>query len=156
MQVVYKEIGRVAAKNIPVLITGETGTGKELVAKAIYHHSDRSDRRFLGINCGAIPEQLLESELFGHERGSFTGATERRIGRFEAAVGGTLFLDEIGELPLDIQPKLLRLLQEREYERLGETKTRRAEVRVIAATNRDLRQLVRRKRFAKTCITGFM
>ncbi len=147
MQVVYKEIGRVAAKNIPVLVTGETGTGKELVARAIYHHSDRSDRRFLAINCGAIPEQLLESELFGHEKGSFTSAHARKIGKFEICDGGTLFLDEIGELTQSTQTKLLRVLQEKEFERLGGSAPIRVDVRIIAATNRDLRDMITQKTF---------
>jgi DNA-binding NtrC family response regulator len=147
MQAVYKEIGRVAARNIPVLITGETGTGKELVARAIYHHSDRHERRFIAINCGAIPELLLESELFGHERGAFTGAHARKIGKFEVADGGTLFLDEIGELSVSTQTKLLRVIQEKEFERLGGSGTVKVNVRLIAATNRDLRQMIRDKQF---------
>lgn len=147
MQTVYKEIGRVAARNIPVLISGETGTGKELVARAIYHHSDRHDKRFIPINCGAIPEQLLESELFGHERGSFTGAHARKLGKFEVADGGTIFLDEIGELPVAIQAKLLRALQEKEIERLGGTSPIKVDVRIIAATNRNLPEMIRQKEF---------
>lgn len=147
MQAVYKEIGRVAARNLPVLITGETGTGKELVARAIYHHSDRHDKRFIAVNCGAIPEALLESELFGHERGAFTGAHARKIGKFEVADGGTIFLDEIGELPLSIQAKLLRALQEKEIERLGGTSPIKVDVRIIAATNRNLPDMIRRKEF---------
>ncbi|MCH8333476.1 sigma-54-dependent Fis family transcriptional regulator, partial [Candidatus Sumerlaeota bacterium] len=147
MQSVYKEIGRVAAKNIAVLLTGETGTGKELVARAIYHHSDRPDKRFLAINCGAIPELLLESELFGHERGTFTGAHARRIGKFEVCHGGTLFLDEIGELSMATQSKLLRVLQEKEIERLGGSTSIKVDVRVIAATNRNLRGMIRKKQF---------
>jgi DNA-binding NtrC family response regulator len=147
MQAVYKEIGRVAAKNIPVLISGETGTGKELVARAIYHHSDRHEKRFIPINCGAIPETLLESELFGHERGAFTGAHARKIGKFEVADEGTIFLDEIGELPHSIQAKLLRALQEKEIERLGGTAPIKVDVRIIAATNRNLPEMIRRKLF---------
>jgi DNA-binding NtrC family response regulator len=147
METVYKEIGRVSATSVTVLIRGETGTGKELVARAIYQHSNRADKPFIAVNCAAIPETLLESELFGHEKGAFTGAESRRIGRFEQAHGGTLFLDEIGELPLEIQPKLLRLLQEKEYERVGEAKTRRAKVRVISATNRNLEKAVQEGRF---------
>ncbi len=147
MQAVYKEIGRVAARNIPILITGETGTGKELVARAIYHHSDRHERRFLAINCGAIPELLLESELFGHERGAFTGAHARKIGKFEVADGGTLFLDEIGELSVSTQTKLLRVIQEKEFERIGGSSPIRVNVRIIAATNRDLREMIKNKQF---------
>jgi DNA-binding NtrC family response regulator len=143
MQAVYKEIGRVAAKNIPVLIMGETGTGKELAARAIYHHSDRNGRKFLAINCAAIPELLLESELFGHERGAFTGAFTRKIGKFEVCDSGTIFLDEIGELSPATQSKLLRVLQEKEIERLGGSAPISVDVRVIAATNRDLRAMIR-------------
>ncbi len=147
MQRVYKEIGRVAARNVPVLITGETGTGKELVARAIYHHSDRHDRRFVAVNCSAIPETLLESELFGHERGAFTGAHARRLGKFEVCNGGTLFLDEIGELSPTLQAKLLRVLQEREIERLGGSEVIPIDVRVLAATNRDLAPMIAAGRF---------
>jgi DNA-binding NtrC family response regulator len=139
MQEVCKEIGRVAAKPVTVLIRGETGTGKELIARAIYQHSLRAQAPFIAINCAAIPENLLESELFGHERGAFTGADQRRIGRFEQANKGTLFLDEIGDVPPAIQVKLLRVLQDREFERLGGTRTLKVDVRLIAATNRDLR-----------------
>jgi two-component system nitrogen regulation response regulator GlnG len=138
MQEVYKAIGRVAPLDVPVLILGESGTGKELVARAIYQHSPRSQGPFLAINCAAIPEGLLESELFGHEKGSFTGADRRRIGKFEQANKGTLFLDEIGDMTLPTQPKLLRLLQEREFERVGGDETIRTDVRVLAATNQDL------------------
>jgi len=147
MQEVYKEIGRVAARNVPVLITGETGTGKELVARAIYNHSDRSDKRFLAINCGAIPEQLLESELFFFLLGAFTSAHARRIGKFEVCDNGTLFLDEIGELSLSTQSKLLRVLQEKEFERVGGSAPIKVNVRVIAATNRDLREMIKEKTF---------
>jgi two-component system nitrogen regulation response regulator GlnG len=139
MREVYKAIGRVAGQNVTVLITGESGTGKELVARAIYQHSDRSRAPFLAINCAAIPEQLLESELFGHEKGAFTGADRRRIGKFEQTSGGTIFLDEIGDMPLALQAKILRLLQEQAFERLGGNETVRTDVRLIAATHRDLK-----------------
>src|SRR5438876_1739052 len=119
MQELYKEIGRVAAKPVTVLVRGETGTGKELVARALYQYSDRSNAPFIAVNCAAIPENLLESELFGHERGAFTGAEQRRIGRFEQAHGGTLFLDEIGDLSGHMQVKLLRVLQQQCFERVG-------------------------------------
>src|SRR5438874_4159223 len=135
---VYKAIGRVAAQDVPVLITGESGTGKELVARAIYQHGSRAKAPFLALNCAAIPEQLLESELFGHERGAFTGADRRRIGKFEQVSGGTLFLDEIGDMPLALQAKILRLLQEQSFERVGGNETVRTDVRLIAATHRDL------------------
>jgi two-component system nitrogen regulation response regulator GlnG len=147
MQEVYKGIGRVAASDSTVLVLGESGTGKELVARAVYQHSRRSDKPFLAINCGAIPEGLVESELFGHERGAFTGAERKRIGRFEQCAGGTLFLDEIGEMPLLAQVKLLRVLQEQRFERVGGTETVHADVRVIAATNADLEKLVAAGRF---------
>jgi two-component system response regulator AtoC len=141
MQAVYKAIGRVAAQDVTVLITGETGTGKELVARAIYQHSSRANKPFIAINCGAIPENLIESELFGHERGAFTGADRKRIGRFEQANGGTLFLDEIADLPASAQVKLLRVLQERCFERVGGEETISTDVRIIAATNADLPKL---------------
>jgi two-component system nitrogen regulation response regulator GlnG len=147
MQEVYKAIGRVAPQDVPVLILGESGTGKELVARALYHHSPRSGGPFLAINCAAIPEALLESELFGHEKGAFTGADRRRIGKFEQANGGTIFLDEIGDLPLPAQPKLLRLLQERQFTRLGGNDTLQTDARVIAATNQNLADLVAANRF---------
>jgi DNA-binding NtrC family response regulator len=139
---VFKIVGRVAATEATVLITGESGTGKELVARALHRHSARAQGPFVGVNCAAIPETLLETELFGHERGAFTGATEARAGRLEQAEGGTLFLDEIGELPARLQPKLLRALQERAFERVGGTKTQRVNVRVLAATGRDLSHLI--------------
>jgi DNA-binding NtrC family response regulator len=139
MREVYKAIGRVAAQNVPVLITGESGTGKELVARAIYQHGLRAKAPFLALNCAAIPEQLLESELFGHEKGAFTGADRRRIGKFELVSGGTLFLDEIGDMPLALQAKMLRLLQEQSFERVGGNETVRTDVRLIAATHRDLK-----------------
>jgi nitrogen regulation protein NR(I) len=138
MQEVYKAIGRVAPLDVPVLILGESGTGKELVARAIYQHSPRRQGPFLAINCAAIPEGLLESELFGHEKGAFTGADRRRVGKFEQADKGTFFLDEIGDMTLPTQPKLLRLLQEQQFERVGGEETIRTDVRVIAATNQDL------------------
>jgi two-component system nitrogen regulation response regulator GlnG len=138
MQAVYKAVGRVAGTDTTVLILGESGTGKELVARAVYQHSRRADRPFLAVNCGAIPESLIESELFGHERGAFTGADRRRIGRFEQCAGGTLLLDEVGEMPPPAQVKLLRVLQERTFERVGGEEVLRADVRVIAATNADL------------------
>src|SRR5262245_17788866 len=139
MQEVYKAIGRVADQTFPVLITGESGTGKELVARAIYQHGPRAKAPFLALNCAAIPETLLESELFGHEKGAFTGAERRRIGKFEQVNGGTLFLDEIGDMPLPAQAKLLRVLQEQVFARVGGTETGRTDVRLIAATHRDLK-----------------
>jgi two-component system nitrogen regulation response regulator GlnG len=139
MREVYKAIGRVAVQNVPVLITGESGTGKDLVARAIYQHGARSKAPFLALNCAAIPEQLLESELFGHEKGAFTGADRRRIGKFEQVSGGTLFLDEVGDMPLPLQAKMLRLLQEQTFERIGGNETIRTDVRLIAATHRDLK-----------------
>jgi formate hydrogenlyase transcriptional activator len=137
----------VAPTDSTVLVLGETGTGKELVARALHNQSARRDRPFVRINCAAIPSGLLESELFGHERGAFTGAIVRKIGRFEAANGGTLFLDEIGDIPPELQPKLLRVLQEQEFERLGSTQTIRVNVRVVAATSRDLPQMVAQREF---------
>jgi DNA-binding NtrC family response regulator len=139
MQEAYKAIGRVADQTFPVLITGESGTGKELVARAIYQHGPRAKSPFLALNCAAIPETLLESELFGHEKGAFTGAERRRIGKFEQVNGGTLLLDEIGDMPLPAQAKLLRVLQEQAFERLGGSETVRTDVRLIAATHRDLK-----------------
>jgi two-component system nitrogen regulation response regulator GlnG len=139
MREVYKAIGLVAPQNVTVHITGESGTGKELIARAIYQHSRRAQMPFHAINCAAIPETLLESELFGHEKGAFTGAERRRIGRFEQCSGGTLFLDEIGDMPLAMQAKLLRLLQEQTFERVGGSETLRTDVRLISATNRDLK-----------------
>jgi two-component system response regulator AtoC len=139
MREVYKAIGRVAAQDVPVLITGESGTGKELVARAIYQHGSRAKAPFLALNCAAIPEPLLESELFGHEKGAFTGADRRRIGKFEQVSGGTLFLDEVGDMPLALQAKMLRMLQEQAFERVGGNETVRTDVRLIAATHRDLK-----------------
>ncbi|MEW6657073.1 MAG: sigma-54 dependent transcriptional regulator [Thermodesulfobacteriota bacterium] len=147
MQEVYKAIGRVAPTDATVLIRGESGTGKELVARAIYQHSLRADKPFLVINCVAIPETLLESELFGYEKGAFTGAVNRRVGKFEQAHGGTVFLDEIGDMPFSIQSKILRLLQEKSIERLGGQKPIPVDVRIIAATNRDLEAALASGRF---------
>src|SRR5918997_1249108 len=143
MQRVYTLIDQVASSSASVLITGESGTGKELVARTIHKLSPRREQPFVAINCSAIPEALMESELFGHERGAFTGAAGRRAGRFEQADGGTLLLDEIGELPLELQAKLLRVIQEGEFERLGSTRTIKADVRIIAATNRNLESEVK-------------
>jgi DNA-binding NtrC family response regulator len=147
MQHIYKEIGRVASKPINVLIRGETGTGKELIARALYQHGGRSDKAFIAVNCAAIPETLLESELFGHERGAFTGAESRRIGRFEQASGGTLFLDEIGDMSPSTQVKLVRVLQEGSLQRLGGKEAIAVDVRVVAATHRDLEAAIREKLF---------
>ena len=147
MQEVYKAIGRVAPTDATVLIRGDSGTGKELVARAIYQHSLRSAKPFLVINCVAIPETLLESELFGYEKGAFTGAVNRRVGKFEQAHGGTVFLDEIGDMPFSIQAKILRLLQERSIERLGGREPIPVDVRIIAATNRDLEAALAQGRF---------
>jgi len=147
MHEVYRTIQKVAATDSSVLIYGESGTGKELVARAIHKASARNDRSFVRVNCGALAESLLESELFGHERGAFTGAVRRKRGRFELAHGGSIFLDEIGDLPLSTQVKLLRVLQEREFERVGGEETITVDVRVIAATNHDLQRLVREEKF---------
>jgi two-component system nitrogen regulation response regulator GlnG len=147
MQEVYKAIGRVAGQDVTVLIQGESGTGKELVARAIYHYSRRKDGPFLAVNCAAIPESLLESELFGHEKGAFTGADRRRIGKFEQCSGGTIFLDEIGDMPGLLQAKMLRLLQQQTFERVGGRETIKVDVRIIAATNRDLKAMVQAGEF---------
>ena len=147
MREVYKAIGRVADQNVIVLITGDSGTGKELVARAIYQHSQRAKSSFLAINCAAIPEGLLGSELFGHEKGAFTGADRRRIGKFEQSNGGTLFLDEIGDMPLATQAKILRLVQGQTFERIGGTQTIQTDVRLIAASNRDLKAWAESGRF---------
>jgi formate hydrogenlyase transcriptional activator len=142
-----KDVELVAPVDSAVLIQGETGTGKELIARAIHEASPRRNQRFVALNCAAIPSTLLESELFGHERGAFTGACTQTKGRFQMADGGTLFLDEIGDMPLELQPKLLRALQEREFERLGSAQTVRINVRVVAATNQDLAELVNKRLF---------
>jgi nitrogen regulation protein NR(I) len=147
MQEVYKAIGRVSATDATVLVRGESGSGKELAARALYQHSARSDKPFLVINCVAIPDTLLESELFGYEKGAFTGATHRRVGKIEQASGGTVFLDEIGDMPLNLQAKMLRLLQEKSIERLGGRETLPVDVRIIAATNRNLEHLISKGRF---------
>ena len=147
MQQVFKMVGRVAHSDAPVMITGESGTGKELVARAIHRYSGRSTKSFVAINCAAIPEQLLESELFGHEKGAFTGAVGARVGRFEQSHGGTLFLDEIGDMPLALQGKILRVLQGGEFSRVGGNDTLKTNVRIVAATNKNLEQEVSQKTF---------
>jgi transcriptional regulator with GAF, ATPase, and Fis domain len=139
----------VASTNVTVLVMGETGTGKELIARAIHDLGPRKNRRLVTVNCAALSPSLIETELFGHEKGAFTGAVSRRVGRFELANEGTLFLDEIGELPLDLQAKLLRVLEEGEIERVGGSKTIRVDVRIIAATNRDLRTEIQQGNFRK-------
>jgi transcriptional regulator with GAF, ATPase, and Fis domain len=144
---VLKQVERVAPTDSTVLIEGETGTGKELIARAIHNLSTRYGRTFIKLNCAAIPLDLLESELFGHERGAFTGAIAQKIGRFEMADKGTLFLDEVGDIPPALQPKLLRILQEQEFERLGSSRTHQVNVRLVAATNRDLMEMVKRGEF---------
>jgi two-component system nitrogen regulation response regulator GlnG len=149
MQEMCKAIGRLAPQDVNVLILGESGTGKELVARALYHHGRRSERPFLAVNCAALPEALLESELFGHERGAFTGADRRRVGKFEQCDGGTLFLDEVGDMPPALQAKMLRVLQDQRFERVGGTETLQTDVRVLAATNQDLARLVAGSRFRK-------
>src|SRR5207302_4011971 len=147
LEAVLEQVERVAPTDSTVLIQGETGTGKELIARAIHNISSRCGRLFAKLNCAAIPLDLLESELFGHEKGAFTGAINQKIGRFELADKGTLFLDEVGDIPLELQPKLLRVLQEQEFERLGSTRTQRVDVRVVAATNLDLSKLVGQRQF---------
>jgi formate hydrogenlyase transcriptional activator len=144
---VVKELKTVASAHCAVLIRGETGTGKEVIARGIHDASTRRQQRFVAINCSAIPAPLIESELFGHERGAFTGALTPRIGRFQSADGGTLFLDEIGELPIELQPKLLRAIQQQEFERVGSSQTTRVDVRIIAATNQNLEQMIADQRF---------
>jgi transcriptional regulator with GAF, ATPase, and Fis domain len=148
MEALFRQMELVAPARANVLIIGESGTGKELVANAMHDHSPRRDKRFLPINCAAIPAEILESELFGHERGAFTGATARKLGKFELADQGTLFLDEIGELPLDMQVKLLRVLEQREFMRVGGTENIKVDIRLIAATKST------RAASATTCITG--
>ncbi|SHI79431.1 two component, sigma54 specific, transcriptional regulator, Fis family [Malonomonas rubra DSM 5091] len=147
MQEVYKTLGRVANSDVTVLVTGESGTGKELIARAIHFNSQRLGKPFVAINCAAIPRELLENELFGHERGAFTGATDRKAGKFEQANGGTLFLDEIGDMPLELQAKLLRVLQEKEITRTGGSQTMQIDVRIVAATNQNIAELVEEKKF---------
>jgi len=147
MQEVFKIIGQVTASDVTVMITGESGTGKELVARSIWKHSHRSNKPFIAVNCAAIPDNLIESELFGHEKGSFTGATGQRLGKFELCDGGTIFLDEIGDMALATQTKILRVLQQGEIQRVGGTGTLRVDVRIIAATNKDLEQMVKGKLF---------
>ena len=147
MQEVFKTIGQLAGTNATALITGESGTGKELVARAIYHHSDRSEQPFIAVNCAAIPENLLESELFGHEKGAFTGASTQRIGKFEQCAGGTIFLDEIGDMTLPTQTKILRVLQDGIFERVGGNESVQVDVRLIAATNKPLEEAVEQKDF---------
>src|SRR6202034_4303635 len=144
---VLRQVEKVASSDSTVLILGETGTGKELIARAIHKRSKRAERAFIGVNCAAIPPSLIASELFGHEKGAFTGATQRRMGRFESANGGTIFLDEVGDLPAEIQIALLRVLQEREIERVGSSRPIPVDVRVVAATHRDLDALVAEGKF---------
>jgi formate hydrogenlyase transcriptional activator len=147
LEAVFEQVECVAPTDSTVLIQGETGTGKELIARAIHNISSRCGRSFIRLNCAAIPLDLLESELFGHEKGAFTGAIAQRIGRFEMADKGTLFLDEVGDIPPALQPKLLRVLQEQEFERLGSTRTRQVDVRLVAATNRDLTEMMKQNEF---------
>jgi formate hydrogenlyase transcriptional activator len=147
LESVLEQVERVAPTNSTVLIQGETGTGKELIARAVHNISSRCGRPFIKLNCAAIPFDLLESELFGHEKGAFTGAIAQKVGRFELADKGTLFLDEVGDIPLALQPKLLRVLQEQEFERLGSPRTHQVDVRLVAATNRDLADMVKRNEF---------
>src|SRR5207253_3234518 len=144
---VLQLVGTVAASDSTVLLLGDTGTGKELIARAIHDRSRRKERTFVKVNCAAIPTGLLESELFGHEKGAFTGAISQKIGRLDLADQGTLFLDEVGDIPIEIQPKLLRALQEREFERLGSTHTRKVNIRLVAATNRELEKMVADREF---------
>jgi len=149
MQSLFKQLGRIAPLDVNVLVQGESGTGKELVARAIYHHSQRSSGPFLAMNCAAIPETLLESELFGHEKGAFTGAERQRIGKFEQCHGGTILLDEIGDMPLATQAKMLRLLQDGQFQRVGGNETLTADVRIIAATNQDVEAMIESNRFRR-------
>jgi formate hydrogenlyase transcriptional activator len=152
---VLGQVSKVAPTDSTVLVLGETGTGKELIARAIHNRSRRSNRAFIRVNCAAIPQSLIASELFGHEKGSFTGATHRRLGRFESADGGTIFLDEVGDLPPETQVALLRVLQEREFERVGGTRPVSVDVRVIAATNRDLTSAAAEGRFRQDLLYRF-
>jgi formate hydrogenlyase transcriptional activator len=147
LEIVLEQVERVAPTDSTVLIGGETGTGKELIARAVHNLSPRCGRAFIKLNCAAIPLDLLESDLFGHEKGAFTGAIAQKTGRFELADKGTLFLDEVGDIPLALQPKLLRVLQEQEFERLGSTRTHRVDIRLVVATNRDLEEMVKRGEF---------
>jgi formate hydrogenlyase transcriptional activator len=147
LEAVFENVERVAPTDSTVLIQGDTGTGKELISRAIHKISSRCGRPFIKLNCAAIPFDLLESELFGHEKGAFTGAIAQKVGRFEMADKGTLFLDEVGDIPLALQSKLLRVLQEQQFERLGGTRTHQVDVRLVAATNRDLAQMVKRSDF---------
>lgn len=147
LQAVLSKVSKVAPSDSTVLITGETGTGKELIARAIHKRSHRSSRAFVSVNCAAIPHDLIASELFGHEKGAFTGAAQRRLGRFESAEGGTIFLDEVGELPAETQVSLLRVLQEREFQRIGGNESLKADVRVVAATNRNLESAIAKGEF---------
>ena len=147
MRELFKSIGKVASADLTVMIHGESGTGKELIARTIHRHSKRASQPFVAINCAAIPSELLESELFGHEKGAFTGAVERKRGKLEQASKGTLFLDEIGDMPLKLQSKLLRVLQEKQFERIGGQELISTYMRVIAATHRDLEQLIEQEKF---------
>jgi two-component system nitrogen regulation response regulator GlnG len=156
MQEIYRVIARLTQTDLTVMIMGESGTGKELVARALHDYGKRRHGPFVAVNMAAIPKELVESELFGHERGAFTGATNRGIGRFEQAEGGTLFLDEIGDMPLEAQTRLLRVLQQGEYTTVGGRTPIKTDVRIIAATNRDLRQLISRACSARISITGSM
>jgi formate hydrogenlyase transcriptional activator len=149
LESVLEQVEQVASTDSTVLIQGETGTGKELIARAVHDSSSRFSRPFIKLNCAAIPFDLLESELFGHEKGAFTGAIGQKVGRFELADKGTLFLDEVGDIPLGLQPKLLRVLQEQEFERLGGTRTHQVDVRLVAATNRNLAEMVKRNEFRR-------
>ena len=153
LESVLEQVEQVAPTDSTVLVQGETGTGKELIARAIHNLSSRCGRPFIKLNCAAIPFDLLESELFGHEKGAFTGAIAQKIGRFELADKGTLFLDEVGDIPLPLQPKLLRVLQEQEFERLGSGRTHQVDVRLVAATHRNLVDMVKRTNFAAISTT---